>query len=343
MLVSLFFVLGDFATPVINKLRFLVVSAGILVFFGEIVMIANVPTSGDFYKTGKELLAFSWDIVAKLLVNLDEAEYYGVDASEVSEDYWALSQRQLTTALAIMQQGIEFLIKGRICEISPFLLISDSPSKWPSPYTGESIEFSKFRTIDAQDLIKVHDTFSSKCFDGHFTNLFNELREKRNTIMHSINKGIDVQFGEIIDALLYMHKTLFPDESWAVVRRESLQSSPNTELGSADYISNEICRELSIIINLLPRAKVKQYFKIDKKKRAYFCPECHYDANHDSDDFSYKLARLTSGSSKCTDLYCPVCDKEHEVLREECTKDYDPECPGNVIGGGFDMCLTCGH
>ena len=306
-------------------------------------MITHIPTPDDFYRTGKELLAYSWDIVVTLLVALDEAEYYGIDASEVSEEYWSLSQRQLTTALAIMQQGIEFIIKGRICEVSPFLLISDSPSKWPSPYKLDPIEFSKFRTIDAQDLIKVHDTFSDKCFDDRFNSLFNQLREKRNTIMHSISKSLNIQFGEIIETLLYMHKALFPSESWVAVRRESLQRSPNTELGSNDYLSNELCRELSIIINLLAPAKVTEYFKIDKNKRAYFCPECHYKANHDTHDFNHKLARLASNSSNCASLYCPVCDQEHEVSRSDCSKKYYADCLGNVISDVYDICLTCGH
>lgn len=69
-------------------------------------MISNIPTHDDFYKTGKELLEFSWDIVAKLLLNLDEAEYFGVDPEEVLEEYWSLSSRQIKTALAIAQQGI---------------------------------------------------------------------------------------------------------------------------------------------------------------------------------------------------------------------------------------------
>lgn len=42
-------------------------------------MIRNIPTHNDFYKTGGELLDLSWGMVAKLLVNLDEAEYYGID------------------------------------------------------------------------------------------------------------------------------------------------------------------------------------------------------------------------------------------------------------------------
>ncbi|MGL6612532.1 hypothetical protein ACSZN8_01140 [Aeromonas caviae] len=69
----------------------------------------------------------------------------------------------------------------------------------------------------------------------------------------------------MIDDLLFMYGSLFPNESWANIRKKALESSPNTELGSVDYISNEVCREIFIIMNLLSPAKVKQYFKIDKK------------------------------------------------------------------------------
>lgn len=280
-------------------------------------------------------------MVAKLLVNLDEAEYYGIDADEVSEEYWSLAQRQLTIALAITQQGIEFLIKGRISEISPFLLISESPSKWPSPYEEDAIDFNRFRTIDAQDLIRVHDTFSNVKFEAGFVDKFNELREKRNVIMHSLSASLDVQVGEIIDSLLYMYNSLFPDESWAKLRKEALELSPNSELGSNDYVSNEVCRELSIIFKLLSPASIKSYFKIEKKNRAYFCPDCHYEANHDADDFEYKLARLAVAEPVCTVVYCPVCDREYEVSREDCSEKADG-CPGNVISDLYSMCLTCG-
>lgn len=304
-------------------------------------MISNIPTHDDFYKTGKELLVFSWDIVAKLLLNLDEAEYFGVDPEEVSDEYWNLASSQINAALAITQQGIEFLLKGRICEISPYLLISDPPSRWPSPYDSESIEFSKFRTLDAQDLIRVLDTFSDQKLDVSFVQKFNDLREKRNVIMHSLSTSLDVQFGEVIESLLYMHNTLFPSESWAKIRKEGLSKHPNSELRSSDYIINEICRELSIIIDLLKPAKAKKYFKIDKSKRVYFCPECHHEANHDI-DFEFKLARLTSRDVNCSSLYCPVCDSEHEVSRNDCSENKEV-CSGNVISDIYLICLTCGR
>lgn len=305
-------------------------------------MIKNIPTRDNFYTTGRELLDIAWDMIVKLLVNLDDAENYGIDKNAVSVEYWRLANRQITTALAITQQGIEFLIKGRICEVSPFLLIADPPAKWPVQHEGESVEFSKFRTIDAQDLIKVHDTCSPIQFDTNFVNKFNDLRKSRNTIMHSVSTSLDVQFREVIEALLHMHNSLLPNEAWAKVRKKALKSSPHATLESKCYISNEINRELSIIIEMLQPSKVRQYFKINKNSRAYLCPECYYQANLDADDFEYKNARLLSKEKKCKAVYCPVCDLEYSVSRNKCL-NVGANCVGNVMSHLHGMCLTCGY
>lgn len=304
-------------------------------------MISNIPTHTDFYDSGKELLVLSWDIVAKLLLNFDEAtKYFDVEAEE--SKYWLLADRKVKTALAIMQQGMEFILKGRICEVSPYLLIFDAPSRCKVSNAGENMDFSKFRTIDAQDLIKVCNTFSNEELDPAFITKFEELRLKRNTIMHSIGSNLRIDFIEVIKSLLYMHKVLFPNESWAMIRKNSLLVSPDIELGSVDYIANEVCREFSVIIDLLSPAEVKNYFKVDKGKRAYYCPDCYNEANHDM-DFTYKLARLSSRDMSCNTLYCPICDENFEVLRKPCPNNKFDDCPGNVLCNDESICLTCGY
>ena len=306
-------------------------------------MINNIPTADDFYTSGKELLDFSWDTVAELITNLDEAEYFGIDSEEVSEAYWDSAKRRLTTALSITQQGIEFILKGKIADISPYILIAGSPSNWPYPYDGAGIEFSQFRTIDAQDLIRVHDTFSEVSLDSNFVERFNSLREKRNSIMHSVDKSLRVQVTEVIDSLLYMHKSLFPDETWGQVRCDFLEKSPDVQLGSIDYVKNRVCLELSLVFKLLPPAKVKNYFGVDKNQRMYFCPKCYHDANHDAGDFDYKLAVLNPEGADSKKVYCPVCNINYDVVREDCdTSETENACPGNVISTEYGMCLTCG-
>lgn len=300
-------------------------------------MITNIPTPDDYYTSGKELLNFAWDTVATLLIEFDQADYYGYDEAEISDPYWAAAKRTLTTALTIVQQAVELIIKGRIVEVSPYLLISDAPSRWPSPYAGSPIDFESFRTIDAQDLIRVHDTFAPVAFDAKFVDKFHDLRRVRNVVMHSAGKNVSVKVAEVIDSALYMHKVLFPGESWFKVRREFLQRAPSSQLGADEFATNTTCWEASIAVRLLSPAAVSAYLGIDKKRRLYICPECLNDANTDQ-GFEHKLAVLQPNQPDSTTLYCPVCDQTHPVVREACT---DEDCKGNVITEKYGRCLTC--
>ena len=302
-------------------------------------MISDTPNADDFYESGKELLGFAWETVAELLLNLEEAEYFGVNKKEVSDAYWDAAKRRLSTALSITQQGVELILKGRLVEISPFLLISGQPSTWPSPYEGGPIRFPKFRTVDAQDLARVHDTFSSTPLSPGFIERFVSLREKRNTILHSVDKSLNVPVLEVIDSILFIHKQFFPAETWGELRCVHLLRSPDIELGSIDYVKNRACREICVVVDLLKPAQVKTYFRIDKKQRRYFCPNCYDEANHDV-DFEYKLAVLRPKGRDSTEVYCPICNCTYTVSRDHCEQG---SCPGNVISTDFGICLTCGR
>ncbi|MGF1713345.1 hypothetical protein L4D08_00350 [Photobacterium chitinilyticum] len=304
--------------------------------YQRIKVVKNIPTAEDYFQSGKELFDFAWDVVAKLLTTLDEAEYYEIDPEEISESYWKSATRHVTTALSITQQGVEIALKGKIAEISPYILISDVPQRWPSPYGRDSIDFSEFRTLDAQDLIRVHDTFSQTPLPSLFVVKFNELREKRNKFMHSVDKNIVVHVAEVVESLLFMHKTLFPNETWPSVRLEFLKNAPDVELGSDEYATNRVCWEISLAISLLKPSQVKEFFNIDRKQRMYTCPSCLDDANTDA-GFEYKLAQLKPKGADSTDLYCPICNNTFPVTREHCE---DEECPGNVISED-GACLTC--
>lgn len=299
-------------------------------------MPVNIPKARDFFTTGKELLDFAWDVVTQLLKNLDEAKYFGIDPTEVSEGYWLSARRRLTTALAITQQGIEFILKGKIAELSPYLLLADPPGKWPSPYENPVIDFSTFRTIDAQDLVRVHDTFASKHLDKRFVAKFHELREKRNRIMHSVDMNLTVHVKDVVDSLLFTHKELFPNEGWGSVRLSFLETAPESELGPCDFVVNTIAWELELVLDLLTPAQVQKYFGIDKKQRRYICPQCYSNANKD-DGFEHKLALLKPEDPGSTSLYCLVCNVTYPVSRRDCE---DSGCPGNVISED-GMCLTC--
>lgn len=174
-------------------------------------MIKDVPNPQDFFDSGIELFDFAWDTVAVLITNLSIAEQdFDVEIADVTEEYWASSKRRLTTALAMTQQGVEFVLKGKVAEISPYLLLAESASKGPSPYEGREITFSEFKTIDAQDLVRLHDTVQAKRLPADFVQKFNEMRNKRNRIAHSIDKNLQVHTTEVLETILFFHKIAIP-------------------------------------------------------------------------------------------------------------------------------------
>ncbi|MFM0478481.1 hypothetical protein [Paraburkholderia strydomiana] len=304
-------------------------------------MIANLPTPEDFYTSGKELLNFAWDSTATLLMDVDRAVEYvhEDDLAEVSQQYWAASKRTLTTALTVIQQAVELVIKGRIAEVSPYLLISDGPSRWPSPYEGKPVDFDRFRTIDAQDLIRVHDTFAPEHLDANFVDKFRRLREIRNVVMHSAGKNVTVQVAEVVDSALFMHKSLFPLERWFPMRREFLRTAPSSALGAGEYATNNACWEASIVKKLLQPAQVRAYLGVEKKERAYYCPECLDDASSDI-GLDYKLAVLRPDNRDGCDVYCPVCDNIYHAEKYEHRLK---GCEATLYSGSSGRCLVCGR
>ncbi len=301
-------------------------------------MIQDIPTPQDFFDSGLELFDFAWETVSDLLTMLSEAEEYSIDTAEVSDEYWAAAKRRLTTALSVTQQGVEFILKGKIAEVSPYLLLADSPERWPSPYDNKSITFSQFKTVDAQDLPRLHDIVQATPLPADFIKAFNEVRAKRNTIQHSIDKNLQVHTSEVIETILFFHKILFPNANWVRSRMKFIENAPLSKLNGGDFSTNEICREFSAVLDILQPAAVQKYFGIDKKQRRYLCPKCYSDANKDG-GFDEQLAVLRPKGADSTSLYCLICDEVTPVVREDCDRK---GCPGNVLSADERQCLTCG-
>lgn len=317
-------------------------------------MITNIPAAEDYYRSGKELFDFAWDNISELVSDLDEAGHFGIEVHEVEHAYWELSRRRILVALTVVQQGVELVLKGRIAEVSPFLLIANTHAAWPKADDNKEIPFSKFKTIDAQDLIKIHNSVSKSKLDDSFQAAFDVLRERRNLIMHTASNNMEVQFVDVFKSILEMHKNLFPKESWANQRLEHLLQAPHSELGSADWATNRVCREIELVIGLLSNGEVAKYFGAPGGQRRYLCPTCFNDFNRDAGDLDIKLAALKPKGPKSTLLYCPICDITHTVIRRKCSqKTNGKACPGNVLfseektapwAPGYNgFCLTCGE
>lgn len=180
--------------------------------------VIDVPSHEDFLNLGSDYLQLAWDQVATLLTDLEDSfEEYD---QETKDEYWAASRRILLTALTIAQQGVELTLKGYIAEISPYLLVQNqvqSPtSKASGSPTRHGIPFATFKTIDSQDLLKMMALWTDKELSKSFQGRFDELRNSRNQIMHSVGERVSIEPAELVEVILEMHSELFPSNRLAV-------------------------------------------------------------------------------------------------------------------------------
>lgn len=303
-------------------------------------MIKDIPTSDEFDSAAKAQFDFAWDIVISFLLTLEDARRYIEVEDEDEEAFWKTAHQRILTSLIIAQQGVELAIKGKLVSISPYLLISGHQSDWPKDSTGDGVSFSEFRTIDAQDLIKVHDTVHDKKLDSKFSDLFEKLRKLRNKAMHTVNKELSVSAQDVVLILLEFHEHLYSNENWIATRRDFLNNSAAAHVFfDIDHVKGLVAKEFLTVFNFLKPAEILRFFKIDKKQRLYLCPECKYESEK-YDQIEPRYAVLRPNEPDSDNLFCFVCNSLHPVEREICSQE---ECPGNVISTEYQICCTCGE
>lgn len=151
--------------------------------------------------------------------------------------------------------------------MSPFLLLGALPKDWPGGCAKSDKPFAAFRTIDAQDLIKVHNTCCSSRIADAFVDQFEESRRKRNTIIHSVDKHLSVHVSELLIAILTINDVLGDEKNWVKVRRAYLENSPLSQMHSSDWAGPRIIAEFMSVRELLNPSEMKRFFNFDKKQR----------------------------------------------------------------------------
>lgn len=300
-------------------------------------MILDIPTRGDFDSAGITFLNLAWDAVLALEHKLDDASLDDWDVDgEVSDEYWTAAQTPLATALSMAQQGTEFLLKGRIASISPFLLISGSPTEWPRGCDQQDRSFADFRMIDAQDLIRVHNTVAPERLSESMRDRFNELRRYRNSVMHTVDPRRRFTSKEIIIAILEICDSLIAPRSWMSVRREYREANPDALAFSTDDMTYVLAREMNTVLALLEPVMAERHFGFKKRQRRYLCYQCTNDCR--DQDFLVELAQLRPNSPKATTVHCVLCEADYAVVRQNCVQE---GCKGNVLDKQDGICLTC--
>lgn len=299
-------------------------------------MIKDVPSREDFDNVGSALLNQAWQDLVGLQLAVVEASDWADDLDLA--EYWRSATTKLATTLALAHQAAEFFLKGRIVEVSPYLLVANSPKDWPKEDEAGDTSFSKFRTVDAQDLPRLHDRVASHKMSPSFLVLLEKLRASRNAIMHTVAKDLEVKVAELVRSILEIHRNLVGGD-WVSFRRHALHGAGTTHLYSSDWVDPQLVREFLVAKEMLTNAEIESYFKIPAKARHYLCPYCTWSTMIDSSE-EVRSAALQPNTPESSLVHCPLCRKEHAVLRSDCGVD---GCLGNVISEEWEKCLTCGE
>jgi len=302
-------------------------------------LIENIPTQDEFMDSGLDLFNTAWDISLNLLRDLSEAESFGVDTGDIEDEYWKSAKRRLSAAYSLVLQGIEFLIKGQISAVSPYILISASPKEWPSKCDKEDRAFADFKTIDAHDLVKVANTVCPTRYSAEFSERIDELRKTRNSIIHTIDRRIAVTILQVIEEVLWICSNNSTKIEWAKVRKKYLENDPIAKLHSTDHVDGFHVQEFALVFDLLGKSKVEKYFEIPKTQRRYICPSCYESCRSNESSLIPKTAYLKPNTPQSTILYCPICSNTFTIKRKSCN---NLPCKGNVIEEQDWLCLTCG-
>ncbi len=306
-------------------------------------MISDVPSAGDFSEAGLGFINLAWDAAMSVDYDLSQVRKCldddGLGAGIPMVSY----QRALVTSIALVQQGTELLLKAKIVEVSPYLLISGSFRDWPSGCDKVDVPFSVFRTLDAQDLVRVHDAVADSRLPADFKDTFDRLRRQRNTIFHTVDKTLRVTLADVVKMFLESVNALVEQHSWFRLRAGFLEASPTAAADSSHSVVS-LNIEVGKAVELLEPADLLRLTGFNKKARRYFCARCIRECDHfDIVSEELRLGQLRPNSSDSTHVFCFACQKEYAVVRVRCSA---PGCKGNVIWDEdyyAGICATCGQ
>ena len=319
-------------------------------------MITDIPTPTDFHEAGINLLNLAWDSTVSLLIDRIESPGELNTDYLASDEYWKSAQPILTSSLSLIQQSVEFFLKGKIAEVSPYLLITSNPANWPKGSDKGNASFSDFRTIDSQDLIRVHDIVSKTRLSDPFRQWYEELRRLRNKLMHTVDTTISVTDQNVLVKILEACDYCINPRSWIRTRNQYLRYIPSEHILNefppeamdenvkTAYRLGKLQREIMTVIEYLEPRYSKKFFGFNKRERRYICLYC-LSCRENEYFFEYKdLEQLYLHSAQIVDrispssntICCIFCNGQYLVERKQCSN-----CGENMIDAQNGLCLSC--
>lgn len=302
-------------------------------------VITSVPTSVEFIERADSLLHLSYSIVSKLYDN-QRSDWASHADDELLRDYWEKCAPSLANALALLQQAHELYLKGKIAEVSPYLLLARDPQQWPKGSTARDVDFSEFLTVGASELPRLHDMVCSSRLDDKTRAFLNGFRERRNMFVHQGHAPTS-SAAELFTAVLKTHKWAHPAIQWFDARHFHLSNDHLSTLFDTEHVISNLHGEFAELMKELTPSAFKEVLGLNKKSLWYCCPCCKRQLGDFRDE-----AEATAQLSEDMDapmVRCLICSTEIPVLRRKC---HNPACKSTIYAVAStewgEHCLKCG-
>ena len=293
-------------------------------------MIENQPSSDDYQNVAFECLIQAYKSICKVdNEELDE----GIDRSDI----WEYNEIVLKTSVILTHQALEALLKSKIAEIDPLLLIDQKQDNDEASQKADKQDFGDLYTISGQELLRVFfSNVDSSNYDKNLANHFEEVRLLRNKLVHGI--GADKLHPEPVLILIFRTFTFLCGKNsfWHALQDKfydhpaQLEGEPKFVFERADQYVH-----LEYLEALLGRGELNKHFEHDFKARRYFCPDCTGEEGvlvtkkgETSPYPNFKYTFLRPNEPDSTNVNCLVCSQDFEVERVDCN---NKDCKGNVI------------
>ncbi len=297
-------------------------------------MITNLPNSKEY----KSIAIECWVQAIKKLYDVN----HFVDSLSLDEDLnnevHQFSQPEYRTSVVLLHQGIEAILKSRICSVSPYLLIEGKRNQWPALPNQKDKDFNDFFTIGPEDLFYTFCATEDPKPSKELVDLLEHVRKQRNQIVHGIlAQSLDPK--EILIEILSVFTEFLGKDSWWTELHSSEWDHPLASYYNTVAEQALFANRLDFILDLIGPAEFLKYSSFPVRQRRYICPVCKFDAEKEYDEYYLRWAVLSPNEPDSTKLSCYNCGETSNVMRQDCNQD----CKGNVLNEDGKECLICGY
>jgi hypothetical protein len=334
---------------------------------GQPLVIENVPKAEELRIVSLRLYFKAWAEITEIVTEwMQSGDLLALDSGELLTPEWSpdkghfyldlaeSQQREVTLAwrkyieaaqsdlqgiYTLIQQSQEIGLKARICEVSPYLLLKRTDVK---PSEANIWDFTDFPTIDATELIRVHNTFCSTVLSKDFLTQYDEIRRNRNKIYHLgiYRRSIDPRL--IFDLLQTHYVELYPGRRWMEDRLHFATLHRWANYANDDF--NERTALFQDLWHLLPglsNSQFKWLMRHDRHEQRYICHCCAADAGLGESEPYANDVPTAYRIDEALQVRCVICDKVYAMKSGNCPR----KCGCELLSAETESdgaCMQCG-